>query len=126
LPAHLKLFDSTLPGETWIATATPALFAELPVHVKILPVPQQADGRLDLQALLTELGKQEITSVLVEGGMQVHESFFKAKLVNEVQVYLAPVIIGGLNKKQFTQPLTYQVIEGDLHLSATFSGETHV
>lgn len=56
-------------------------------------------GQVDLPALLTELGKREITSVLVEGGGQLLGSFFDNKLVDKVIVFIAPIIIGGKHAK---------------------------
>jgi len=53
-----------------------------------------ADGLLDLKAVLTELGKSQITSVLVEGGSSVHGSFLQAKLVDQLLLFVAPVIMG--------------------------------
>lgn len=53
-----------------------------------------ADGHLELPAILLELGKREITSVLVEGGAAIHGSFLRAGLVDEVYLFMAPVFIG--------------------------------
>jgi diaminohydroxyphosphoribosylaminopyrimidine deaminase/5-amino-6-(5-phosphoribosylamino)uracil reductase len=54
-----------------------------------------ADGRVGLAPLLDELGRRGILSLLVEGGAEVHASFFAEGLVDRVQAYLAPIIIGG-------------------------------
>jgi diaminohydroxyphosphoribosylaminopyrimidine deaminase / 5-amino-6-(5-phosphoribosylamino)uracil reductase len=54
-----------------------------------------ADGRVTLGPLLDELGRRGILSLLVEGGAEVHASFFAEGLVDKVQAYLAPIIIGG-------------------------------
>jgi len=54
-----------------------------------------ADAQAGLGALLDELGRRRATKVLVEGGSQALGSFFDAGLVDEVQVYLAPRVIGG-------------------------------
>jgi len=54
-----------------------------------------ADGRVGLGPLLDELGRRGILSLLVEGGAEVHASFFAEGLVDRVQAYLAPIIIGG-------------------------------
>lgn len=53
------------------------------------------DGRVDLLELMRELGRREITNVLVEGGGEVHGSLFDLGLVDKVMAYIAPVIIGG-------------------------------
>jgi diaminohydroxyphosphoribosylaminopyrimidine deaminase/5-amino-6-(5-phosphoribosylamino)uracil reductase len=57
--------------------------------------PATADGRVALTPLLDELGKRGILSLLVEGGAEVHASFFAEGLVDKVQAYVAPIFIGG-------------------------------
>ncbi len=52
------------------------------------------DGALDLKAVLCELGKAQCTSILVEGGGQVHGGFLRQGLVDEVNLFLAPTFIG--------------------------------
>jgi diaminohydroxyphosphoribosylaminopyrimidine deaminase/5-amino-6-(5-phosphoribosylamino)uracil reductase len=48
-----------------------------------------------LEALLIELGRRRMTNVLVEGGAVLLGSFFDAKAVDEVSVFVAPRILGG-------------------------------
>ena len=48
-----------------------------------------------LQQVLADLGRREITSVLIEGGGNVLGQAFDARLVDKVQFYLAPIITGG-------------------------------
>ena len=67
--------------------------------VQILPLPQGADGRVDLAALVTLLGKMGVDSVLAEGGAQLHWGLVQAGLVNRVQAYLAPKLLGGQGAK---------------------------
>ncbi|MBI4335013.1 MAG: bifunctional diaminohydroxyphosphoribosylaminopyrimidine deaminase/5-amino-6-(5-phosphoribosylamino)uracil reductase RibD [Chloroflexi bacterium] len=52
-------------------------------------------GFLDLRAVLVELGKREVTSVLVEGGGTLLGSFFDHGLVDKVVAFIAPIIVGG-------------------------------
>jgi diaminohydroxyphosphoribosylaminopyrimidine deaminase/5-amino-6-(5-phosphoribosylamino)uracil reductase len=52
-------------------------------------------GARDLVAMLNELGKREIQSVLVEGGGTVAGALLDAGLVNKVTFFIAPMIIGG-------------------------------
>jgi diaminohydroxyphosphoribosylaminopyrimidine deaminase / 5-amino-6-(5-phosphoribosylamino)uracil reductase len=54
-------------------------------------------GPKDLPALLEELGKREIQSVLIEGGSRVAGSFMDAGLVDKISVFIAPTVIGGCN-----------------------------
>jgi len=54
-------------------------------------------GARDLSAVLAELGRSEIQSVLVEGGGVLAGAFFDAGLVDKVTFFIAPMIIGGQN-----------------------------
>lgn len=62
---------------------------------EVLKLPAGADGRVSLPALLDELGRRDLISLLVEGGGEVHASFFAAGLVDKVYAYLAPILVGG-------------------------------
>ena len=53
--------------------------------------------RVDLKILMCELARREITSVLVEGGGQIHFSMLSAGFVDKVYGFIAPKIIGGAN-----------------------------
>ena len=64
--------------------------------VEVLKLPQQ-NGHLDLQALVEKLAAMEITSVLVEGGSEVHGAFIDAGLAERVYAFIAPKIISGKN-----------------------------
>jgi diaminohydroxyphosphoribosylaminopyrimidine deaminase/5-amino-6-(5-phosphoribosylamino)uracil reductase len=48
-----------------------------------------------LREVLKDLGKQGVTSVLIEGGGQVLGDAFDRRLVDEVHFYLAPILSGG-------------------------------
>ncbi len=76
--------------------AKAARLRELGVEVVSIP---KDDGKVDLHALMGELGSRGIDSVLVEGGGTLHESLFRAELVNQVVVYVAPKVIGGTDAK---------------------------
>jgi len=62
---------------------------------EVVKVPAGADGRVSLPALLDELGRRNLVSVLVEGGGEVHASLFAGGLVDKVHAYIAPRVIGG-------------------------------
>ncbi len=51
--------------------------------------------RVDLAALLGELGRREITSVLLEGGAGLFTSVLEQGLADKVAAFIAPLIIGG-------------------------------
>ena len=62
---------------------------------EVLRLPATPAGRVELPALLAELGRRGILSVLVEGGAEVLGAFFSEGLVDKVYAYIAPVLIGG-------------------------------
>ncbi|MEA1958675.1 MAG: bifunctional diaminohydroxyphosphoribosylaminopyrimidine deaminase/5-amino-6-(5-phosphoribosylamino)uracil reductase RibD [Chloroflexota bacterium] len=86
------------PGTTMVATtpeAPPEVVKELEnVGAEIVTMPPWKE-MVDLNELLAELGRRNITSVLVEGGSSLLGSFFDGYLVDKVVVFVAPVIIGG-------------------------------
>jgi diaminohydroxyphosphoribosylaminopyrimidine deaminase/5-amino-6-(5-phosphoribosylamino)uracil reductase len=97
-PPSARLLSRALPGRVTICVteAAPAgrraALAAAGAEVWVLP----ADGgRVSLPALLDELGRRQVTSLLVEGGATVHGAFFDADLVDRVCAFLAPVVIGG-------------------------------
>jgi diaminohydroxyphosphoribosylaminopyrimidine deaminase/5-amino-6-(5-phosphoribosylamino)uracil reductase len=53
---------------------------------------------VDLADLMKKLGEMQIDSVLIEGGGEIHASALKAGIVNKLQIYIAPKIIGGDGK----------------------------
>ena len=48
---------------------------------------------INLEFLLRQLGKLQISSILVEGGAKTLGAFFKAKLINKIYTYIAPKIL---------------------------------
>jgi len=62
---------------------------------EVLTLPATEEGRVNLEALLDELGRRDVLSVLVEGGGEVHASLFARGLVDKVVAYVAPRLIGG-------------------------------
>ncbi len=61
---------------------------------QIKAVPVREDGQLDLKVVLKNLAKKEITSLLVEGGSQVHSSFLNNGLVDQVNLFYGSFFLG--------------------------------
>lgn len=59
--------------------------------VLYLPGPE---GKVDLTALLRDLGQREINELHVEAGEQLNGALLRAGLVDELLVYLAPKLVG--------------------------------
>jgi diaminohydroxyphosphoribosylaminopyrimidine deaminase/5-amino-6-(5-phosphoribosylamino)uracil reductase len=89
------------PGKIIVATtplAPPVRIEKLKgagADVLELPSFSPDEGLVDLGELLKELGRREITSVLVEGGGTLLGSLFEGGMVDKVIAFIAPVIIGG-------------------------------
>ena len=83
------------PERAWIVggernAATDALEA---AGVRCTSLPG-ADGRVDLPQLLDTLGEDELNEVQVEAGSHLCGALLQAGLVDEVLLYLAPVLLG--------------------------------
>lgn len=62
--------------------------------IEIMVCADDKDGRVDLPDMLDQLGKREITSVLVEGGAAVNGAFLSRKLTDKLLLLISPVVIG--------------------------------
>ena len=51
--------------------------------------------KLDINAVLSELGVMQYTSVLVEGGASIIASFVEQQLFDKMVTYVGNIIIGG-------------------------------
>ncbi|HEX7842126.1 MAG TPA: bifunctional diaminohydroxyphosphoribosylaminopyrimidine deaminase/5-amino-6-(5-phosphoribosylamino)uracil reductase RibD [Kofleriaceae bacterium] len=58
-------------------------------------LPVHRNGRVDLRALGHKLGSAGITSVLVEGGGEIHAYMLEHDLADELVIYIAPKVVGG-------------------------------
>ena len=79
----------------------------------------EADGRLDLNDALSQLGGSGVASILCEGGSFLASSLIEDDLVDELRIHIAPVIIG--------QGLRFEVdLETSFELSATHRSDDDV
>jgi diaminohydroxyphosphoribosylaminopyrimidine deaminase/5-amino-6-(5-phosphoribosylamino)uracil reductase len=53
------------------------------------------DRNRSLRMVLRDLGRREITSVLIEGGGDVLSQALDQRLIDKVQIYIAPIFTGG-------------------------------
>ena len=83
VPLMIATTAAALAGQAPAARSLRAAGAEL------LELPP-AEGGVDLEALLNELGRRRWTHLLVEGGAAVLGSFIKAALADELLVFICP------------------------------------
>ena len=85
------------------------------------------NGWVDLAVLLQHLGSMDINSLMVEGGAQTITSFLASRLVDQVVLTIAPLLVGGLrvvnhfgrsSRQRFPRlkHLSYQQLGDDLVL----------
>ena len=63
-----------------------------------------AGGKVDLPALMQELGRRAINEVLAEAGSKLNGSLLREGCVDELLFYLAPCLIGGAARGMFDLP----------------------
>jgi diaminohydroxyphosphoribosylaminopyrimidine deaminase/5-amino-6-(5-phosphoribosylamino)uracil reductase len=79
-----------------------------PAHVELLALPASSSidaGRINLNALLTELAKRQCNEILVEAGATLAASFLRRGLLDEVIIYMAPKLLGSNARPLFDLPL---------------------
>ena len=102
-PLNAKLLDG---GPVLIAAATddPARIAALRHRgAEVVVLPNQG-GKVDLPALLAELGRRGINEVLAESGFKLNGSLLREGCVDELVLYLAPSLVGDAARGLFNLP----------------------
>ena len=105
-PPDARVLDA--PGAVQIYAAQPgdqrgaALLAR---GAQITLVPS-ASGKVDLAAMLLDLGRQGINELHVEAGHKLNGSFVREGLVDEFLIYIAPKLIGTGRELAAFGPLT--------------------
>ena len=120
---------------SWIvcASANPRKAAALQAAGHDVIMLPNAAGKVDLAALMRELGRREINEVHVEAGSKLNGSLIRAGCVDELLVYLAPSLIGEaqgmfalgpLSSLEQRQRLTFHAVKqvgADLRILARFT-----
>ncbi len=100
IPLTAKVLDVSLAPTLVIAAASAparrvAALRERGVEVVCLAGTR---GVIPFKRVLQELGRRDITSVLVEGGAAVAASALQARAVDQLLMFMAPILIGGDGK----------------------------
>ena len=92
-----------LDAHILIATSSVYIYAAVPNDAKksalealgarVIYLPD-ADGKVDLAAMLRDLGQRQINELHIEAGEKLNGSLIRAGLVDEFVVYLAPKLVG--------------------------------
>ena len=110
LTSELKLFEIPSPVLLVSCVDYPAEVQDkFNNHVSCITIAANEDGRVDLHALFTYLGKQ-CNSVLIEAGASLAGSVLDANLADELYLYQAMKILGG-HGRNLLQLNDYQAME---------------
>lgn len=135
-PLNAQVVASAGQTETVIATCCTDWNRRQPyldAGCKVLCV-KEKDGRIDLRDLMSQLGQQEIDSILLEGGGTLNWSALESGIVQKIQAYIAPKLFGGQNAKTpvegcgFASPADAVILKNSriLRLGADFLIESEV
>lgn len=98
IPSHAKVLQWVGEQPTILCTTTQAPLQKIQHYrkrgIQVWVLPRQA-GRVSLKACLSRLGKEGLTSVLIEGGGTLNATALQQGLVNRVRLYMAPMLLGG-------------------------------
>lgn len=90
-----KLAQGARDVPTIVFTAGATGGALTACDVDVVAVSRDARGRPDVEAVLRHLAAKGITRLLVEGGASVHASFLDRGLVDRIEIFSAPSLLGG-------------------------------
>jgi diaminohydroxyphosphoribosylaminopyrimidine deaminase/5-amino-6-(5-phosphoribosylamino)uracil reductase len=97
LTGRLAAMAGTIP--TWVITGVGVEAARAAALIErgvaVIAVPRDEDGRPDLAAALAALAERGVTRVLAEGGPQLAAALLRKKLVDRLEWFRAPRLIGG-------------------------------
>ena len=87
-----RVADEAAP--TLVVIGPAAADPGLPPHVGVARIELEVDGRIALPALLDELARRGVRTLLVEGGPVIAGAFLQAGLVDEVVGYVRAAVLG--------------------------------
>lgn len=96
-----RLFDDN--AQVVVATAVDPARARYGPHVDVINL-HARNTQVDLDRLMRHLGEREINEVLVEGGASLAGALLKNRLVDEIVLYLAPMLLGNDATGMFDLP----------------------
>ena len=96
-PLDAKVLNGELAPDTTVVVSADApakRLAKLKAKCEVMTC-RLAKRGFSLRPLIKRLAKQNVTSLLVEGGGETNAAFVEAGLVNQVAFFYAPKIVGG-------------------------------
>lgn len=103
IPSNYNVVDGTIP--------TIILYDEnikrIPKHfdkdcIKLVPINFRR-AKKDFNVIIEKLNKMALKRILIEGGGEINASVLKTGKVNEILLFVAPIVVGGRNAKTFVE-----------------------
>jgi diaminohydroxyphosphoribosylaminopyrimidine deaminase/5-amino-6-(5-phosphoribosylamino)uracil reductase len=102
LPEDAAVLETVSPAPTIIATTRLAPADKVTRledrGIQVIQV-AEIDGRMDLPALMRELGNLGVQSILLEGGAGLNAAALEAGIIDRLMIFVAPMIFGGSDGK---------------------------
>ncbi|MDP7236081.1 MAG: bifunctional diaminohydroxyphosphoribosylaminopyrimidine deaminase/5-amino-6-(5-phosphoribosylamino)uracil reductase RibD [Candidatus Latescibacteria bacterium] len=95
-PISSHVLNGEAPTTICVTDAAPQdrIKSLLDAGTEMLVLPTDSDNHIDLNALKRELGAQQILALMIEGGSQIATAFLKARAVEQITCFIAPLIMG--------------------------------
>jgi diaminohydroxyphosphoribosylaminopyrimidine deaminase/5-amino-6-(5-phosphoribosylamino)uracil reductase len=95
LTPECKLVKSAREIPTYVVATTPPEPALVEAGVRVLRVKAVGEDRPELKTVVQALAGEGLSNIFVEGGGQVAASFLRCGLVDRLEWFRAPIVIGG-------------------------------
>ena len=95
LAAGCRLAATARQIPTYVVATAPARPALVEAGVRVLTVRAVGEDRPELKTVLEALAREGLERLFVEGGGQVAASFLRCGLVDAIEWFRAPIVIGG-------------------------------
>jgi diaminohydroxyphosphoribosylaminopyrimidine deaminase/5-amino-6-(5-phosphoribosylamino)uracil reductase len=108
-PVTARLFSTIQSGPVIVVTTgssdhdSARALVDAGAHIERLEVNDDSSDTF-LHAALARLEALEINSLVVEGGSALHEAFWRARLVDRVQLFVSPRAVGPTGVEWLTRP----------------------
>ena len=133
IPLSSRLLSGKGGGEVILASAAPGEKSRLQKlaarGVTCLKIPSRS-GRVNLKTLFRRLAEMGIMRLLVEGGGEIAAALLEAGLLDEVHLFIAPIIIGGRTAVPAVGGKGVKLVEEAYHINSLrvekLGGDIHV
>ena len=113
VPGDGRAFDAAAPTVLATTELAPAdrRGEWMEAGADVLELDRDASGAVSLPALVQALGKRDVQGVLIEGGPTLAWTAIRDGIVDQVVLYLAPILVGGRGAKGWLEGAGFAPID---------------